>query len=410
MNNILIIALAYPSKDNPYAGSFYKDQVDLIGKQYNCTVVVFKEQKKGIFHSYKSVVTEAEYTKGIIQYYPIVYISLFRLFLEGFLAFIRKKRSNAPAIGIFRSEYYRMYRKKRIKELVKLYDLKYDLVYCLSAQESAFYAYQFAEINNKPLIIGEHRPFPHPGWATVETEWEALNKAECFFAISKDKIRQVMLQDIHPKRIAYVGNFVDEKKFYPAPTTHKYKTLLIIAAHSYFKNYDMFIETVEKLRAKTINEFRIIIAGYGANKGYAKNVNVLEAKINASSFVNITEVIPEVKRDELCPLYNRADAFVLTSVQEGQPMVCLEAAACGLPIFSTKCGGVEDYVTDEIGRIVDITDSDMLSDYLKQFIDGEITFDANIIRNKIVGLYGSEAYMNNVKREFDRLINGNGNL
>lgn len=27
-----------------------------------------------------------------------------------------------------------------------------------------------------------------------------------------------------------------------------------------------------------------------------------------------------------------------------------------LPIFSTRCGGVKDYVTDRIGRLVEITD------------------------------------------------------
>ena len=401
---ILVVALGYPTKNNPIEGSFFKEQIDFISKEYECSVLVYKEYCKKILFAPKIMYNTLEYTKGIIQYYPIVYISYFRRLIEIIGSIIRKKMHNEPAVGIYKSTSYRKYRRKVIKKIIDDLQLDYNLVYCITAQGIAYQALQFAELSNKPLVVSEHRPFPHPGWSTIDVEKEAFEKANCFFAIGKDKIRQILLQNIKLKRIAYIGNLIDETQFAYNPISHRYPTLIIIAAYSYFKNYDMFFETISKLDSKTKTDYRVIVAGYGANKDYIGDIEQFEKEIKQLSFSNKIELIREVPRSDVSPLLNRSDAFVMTSIQEGQPMVALEAACCGLPIFSTRCGGVEDYVDDEIGRLVDITDSDALSDYLKNFIENKLTFDSNIIRNKVIQKYGRDAFMKNIKFEFDRLL------
>lgn len=402
---ILVVALGYPTKENPYEASFFKEQVDFLSTEYDCTVVVVREQSKGMFLDKNIAYSELEYTKGIKQYYPVIPLSKMRRVTEVFGSIIRKKRSSETAVGIYRSNGYRNYRKESIKEIIEDLNLDYDLVYCITAQGAAYYALQFAEIEGKPFVISEHRPFPHPGWATIDIEKEAFEKADCFFAIGKDKIRQVMLQNIKLKRIAYTGNLVDETEFMYKPIAHDKKTLLIVAANSYFKNYDMFIDTMNRLSEIYDKDFGVIVAGYGANKGYIDNAEQFEEKLRNTNFSNKLELIREVPRDKLVGLYNSADAFVMTSIQEGQPMVALEAACCGLPIFSTRCGGVEDYVTDEMGRIVDITDSEAMAEHLFHFLEGDIRFDNRKIRETVIAKYGRTAFMNVIRTEFDRLIN-----
>lgn len=398
---VLVVALGYPNKENPFECTFFKEQIDFISSEYECTVLVVKERTKGYFFSPSiSYGEELQYTKGVKQYYPIVSVSKLRRLFEYVGSLKRKKTHAQDTVGIYRSEFYREFRKKAAAKIIDDLKLDFDIVYCISAQGTAFDALNFSEIKNKPLFISEHRPYPHPGWSTIDVEKEAFEKAEAFLAISKDKIRQIMLQNIKPKRIEYVGNLIDEDMFTYKPIDHEYKTLLIVAAYSYFKNYDMFIETMEKLSDKTKADYRVVIAGYGANKGYVKNVDDFEKKIKASKFSDRVEMIPSVSRDDISDLYNRCDAFIMTSIQEGQPMVALEAACCGLPIFSTRCGGVEDYITDEIGRITDITDSDKLSDYLKEFVEDRISFDGNVIRNKVVSMYGRDAFMAKIRSIF----------
>ena len=404
---ILVVALGYPTKENPFEGSFFKEQVDYLSTKYDCSVLVYNERMKGFFIPPSISYSEQEYTKGIKQYYPLVYITAYRRCLEYLGSLYKKKNSNEDAVGIYRADSYIRYRKKEIRKILNHLNLSFDIVYCISAQGAVFQASLISEFSKKPLVVSEHRPFPHPGWSTIDVEKEAIESADCFFAIGKDKIRQIMLQNIRPQRIAYIGNLIDEDVFIINPINHEYTTLLIVGACSYFKNYDMFIESINILTSITDRYFKVIVAGYGANKGYAKNETFLEKKIKESNFSDRVELIKEIPRDLMCDLYNRADALVITSIQEGQPMVALEAACCGLPIFSTRCGGVEDYVTDDIGRIVDITDSEGMANNLSEFIEGRILFNKENIRKTVVKLFGKEAFMNKIGYEFERLMKKN---
>ncbi len=58
------------------------------------------------------------------------------------------------------------------------------------------------------------------------------------------------------------------------------------------------------------------------------------------------------RREDMPALMNAADAFVLSSVVEGLPLVLLEAAASGLPSVATDTGGAREIVAGEHGLVV----------------------------------------------------------
>ena len=76
----------------------------------------------------------------------------------------------------------------------------------------------------------------------------------------------------------------------------------------------------------------------------------------------------------------------------------------GLPVFSTRCGGVEDYVDDTMGRIVSITDYKTLAKHCNDFLNGTITFDSEKIREKAISMFGREAFVKNVSEVFDKVL------
>jgi UDP-glucose:(heptosyl)LPS alpha-1,3-glucosyltransferase len=53
-------------------------------------------------------------------------------------------------------------------------------------------------------------------------------------------------------------------------------------------------------------------------------------------------------RGDLSTLYQASDAFVLPTAYESFSLVCMEAMACGLPVFATRVGGIEDYLVDGV--------------------------------------------------------------
>ena len=248
---------------------------------------------------------------------------------------------------------------------------------------------------------------PWPGSQIQDVNKYAIERADRFLAISNDKIRQLMLQNIKLPKTTYIGNLIDESKLSYLPKTEKHtKTFVIVAAHSFYKNYDMFIQVMNRLTEITDENFKVMIVGYGANKGYSSNADLLERKIAESKFKEKAEMIPEVPHEEICDVYNKADAFVMTSIQEGQPVSAMEAACCGLPIFSTRCGGVEDYVDDSVGRIYAITDIEGMANGLKDYLEGKIVFDAAYIRDKVISQFGRDAFTSNFKNVVSEVING----
>jgi glycosyltransferase involved in cell wall biosynthesis len=59
-----------------------------------------------------------------------------------------------------------------------------------------------------------------------------------------------------------------------------------------------------------------------------------------------------------------ANCFVLPSHAENFGVVLIEALSTGLPVISTRCGGPEDIITDEVGLLLRPGDEEGLADAL----------------------------------------------
>ena len=399
MQTILVLPVWYPTEANPHAGSFFKEQIELLSENYNFIVLKYSRGSQFKDSKLYRLSKDREYQLDedwgtITEYTATSHESKLSFIMERLASQVLARKCRRPGVGIYHTNKYRQIvstiAMNIASDLAKEHDI--DFVYGISAMGVAYESYSMAKFLEVPLLFSEHGPFPYPGTTIADTDQEALEACDEFLAISHDKVRQVLLTSTRLKSISYIGNLVDETKFNHKPLAHYHPTFLIVAANSFFKNYDLFIETMNRLTEKTTKDFRVIIAGYNANKAYDGDAAVLEKKVSKSAFADKVEMSGAIPREGMNDLYNRVDAFIMTSIQEGQPVSALEAGCCGLPIFSTRCGGVEDYVTPDIGRIVDLTDAETLSDHLRAFLEGEITFDGAHIRETIVSRFGRKAY------------------
>ena len=407
MKNICLVTNWYPTKENPYVGLFFKEQAFCVSEHYNFIVLHYKEYVKKKFWK-KYIVKKINEEKNTVEYNLHIFIPIFVYFLDLFYDFKRKflSRDTEDGVGKYISSTHIKYSYRILKQLFnKNFDFVIDVLYCVDGQSEAAIVNWISKIVGKPYIVGEHAPVPWPGRVIKDIDKHAFEQADLFLAISVDKIRQLKVQNIKLPPIKYIGNLVDEEIFkINNKKKSDIKTFVIVASHSYYKNYDMFIAIMECLKEISEKQFKVLIVGYAADKGYAKNITEFEKKVSCSNFCDCMELIPEISHDKIVEIYNRADAFVMTSIQEGQPVSAMEAACCGLPIFATRCGGVEDYIDEKMGRIYSIVDANGMALDLKKFLDEDLVFDSQYIRNKVVSMFGKKAFINNFVIAFNEVI------
>jgi glycosyltransferase involved in cell wall biosynthesis len=74
-------------------------------------------------------------------------------------------------------------------------------------------------------------------------------------------------------------------------------------------------------------------------------------------------------RTDIAAQLERADAFVLPSVNENLPLALLQAMAAGLPCIAARIGGVPEILAGDCGLLVQPGDVRSLSDAMKRLID-----------------------------------------
>jgi glycosyltransferase involved in cell wall biosynthesis len=89
------------------------------------------------------------------------------------------------------------------------------------------------------------------------------------------------------------------------------------------------------------------------------------------------------RRFDMPRVYRTADLVVLPSLRETQPMVILEALACGVPVIATAAGGVPTMLADGAGRVVPIGDYHTMLSAIENLIASSGEHDSLVRRGRL---------------------------
>jgi len=137
------------------------------------------------------------------------------------------------------------------------------------------------------------------------------------------------------------------------------------------KNQMMLLRALDRLKDR-YPQLRIELVGPEQDAAYAAEVHGFVAAHGLGDRVVFHGWCEEVR-----PFLERSHLFCLTSVSEGVPQSVLEAMHAGLPVLSTRAGGVGDVLeAGETGYVIDVDDVDALTARLADCLDDQAGLEA----------------------------------
>ncbi len=397
IKKILLIPSWYPSKRNSFVGSFFREQANLLQNKGNYNIKVLY---------------------GIVEE-----VNLFEFLVYIFTKFIKKRLAIAqdyllqePESHSFDIKIYKKLTEKQkyfilirayayaYRTLSKTYNWVPDIIHAQTTMDGGIFAQNLSlyEIK-KPYIIIEHQVFLLHFYTPYKQNLikSALRGALKLGVVSEHQKKMVLMHEANCKPIT-IWNYVDEKRFTIVKSSTQRKfTIITITYPSPIKGYKTFFETLVCLKEKTDN-FQYIIIGNAsfddlskANSTYFENIAKEMGVFGQGTF------IPHAERSDLNRLFNSSDVFVSTSIAETFGVAAREAMMCGLPVITTACGGIEDSITKETGRVVPIYDAISMANILLQIKNKEIVFEPHKIREYAITQCGTQVFLNNMNNFYD---------
>lgn len=215
--------------------------------------------------------------------------------------------------------------------------------------------------------------------------------------IGCSKIVCEKLRDMGHKNVQLLYGFVDEKNIKLNNKSEIIKNELginqtdfvwVISGHATTtKGVDFLIPLIKKLSSN----HKIIWIGKTDNTGtnyYAEQ----SVKVNFSNRIIFTGS----KSADYYDYFNVGDAYLSLSREDSFPLVMIEAAHLGKPIVGFNSGGINEFVTEKLGIVVNQLDYTTLAQAMETVKEKFTYYDSNVIKN-----YAKQF---NPKMQADKLI------
>ncbi len=166
--------------------------------------------------------------------------------------------------------------------------------------------------------------------------------------VNEDYIPVFEKWGVDPKKLVYIPNGVDIKKFSPgiSKIKEKFKDRKIIIYFGrlhYQKNVDLLIKSFKYVKER-IRNAKLIIIGSGTDFDKLKKMSSNDQDIIMTGFL---------KDESLIDYLRAADVVVFPSRGENASFTIMEAMSCELPVISSDVGNARKILGDDRGILIE---------------------------------------------------------
>ncbi len=387
----------YPNKK--YAsGSFFKEQAAflnthgfevkvLMAEELHTKSYVFQKLKRVFQGKHNSLSTDFLIQKPEAYSFPVI---------------IQKSWSDEKKLNEMDKAYLTAF-----KRLIKKLHWFPDIIHIQSMYKYGVSSYLIAEVYNIPLVVIEHSPFKLKRYKKVYQE-----RIKKIFEISRkiagvSHFHKACLSMVNTnKDVEVVWNLMDERMF-SYPTYLKSDDLFIITTIlrassvkdpiTFFDAILKFMELYDRARPLEVH-----VVGLSSLDELTKMKDIDENFISKyEKLHHILKFHSWLDRDNIKKLHQKSSVFVSTSIDEPYGVAVREAMLCGLPVISTRSGGPEDTITEDVGVLVEIGDVESIAMNLQAIYDRTLHFNAKQLRNRVISQSGRNAFLKRMEEFYD---------
>lgn len=205
---------------------------------------------------------------------------------------------------------------------------------------------------------------------------------------------------------AVLPNVVDDRIFTTSSVGRDEHELLYVGLIRRVKRVDVLLRALAMVREE-MPTLRLRILSASAFRTYAKDRSEMLALISELGLGPVVTIENGVDPAGVAAAMQRC-AFVAISSARRETFcsVAAEAMACGAPQIVTRCGGPEEFVTDEDGVMVDADDPAKFAEGIRRAYARRDQFDDVAIRARVVSRFGRGAWIERAMTLYERLAAG----
>ena len=288
----------------------------------------------------------------------------------------------------------------------KLFDknLLPDIVHVQVAMKAGLFAKKLKRKYNIPFVLTEHwtgyHPQSKPGLKEQGLYFSWLSKsiiknASMFLPVSTD-LGKTVNQYLLPVAFKVIPNVVDASLFYylPKPVS-KFRFIHLSYLH-FQKNPEGILQACKLLKDKgCIFELQLIGRKDEALQLVATELGLLNEFVFFEDAISYPEVANRMQH---------ASALLLFSRFENLPCVMLEALCCGLPVISSRVGGIAEVIDESNGILVENENTIQLAEAMLLLIKNYESYNRLAIAANAQQLYSYQTVGKQIWEVYDAVI------
>lgn len=244
-----------------------------------------------------------------------------------------------------------------------------------------------------PLVCTEHWSqinSPSLSKSIIASGKKAYEKVNRILAVSNQTVRSI--KDKFGKDATVMYNMVDDIFFNISndePTNSIFTFIAIGEMSDNRKGFDILLRAFSRY-VRAGNTGKLYLRGHGILKVQYEEL-AKELGINDN-----VEFLSEMSHNELDSYISRSHVVVMSSRIETFGVVLIEGMAKGKPVIATKCGGPEDFITEEMGILVPIENDEELANAMISIKYNYDSYDKKRIKELCYQNYSQESIANKI--------------